>query len=84
MLTIWRATAAQRHVVSPAVTRGAASVATAAASSENGDERKSVRTSSYAPVYWNDEKHSARQTATRTPLRAAPARELRPPSKSKA
>ncbi len=58
MLTIWRATAAQRHVVTRASPRGSA-----AASSQN---------SSYAPVYWNDETRSARQTATRTLPRAEP------------
>ena len=48
MLTIWRATAAQRHVV----TQGP--------------------TPTYVPVYWNDERRGARQTATRTPPRAEP------------
>ena len=98
MLTIWRATAAQRHVV----TRGAPTAGTVrtaaplsahprgsgdpeAAHSESvaldprfrGDEREGVQrpsqNSSYEPVYWNDEKRSARQTATRTPARAEPA-----------
>jgi hypothetical protein len=41
MLTIWRATAAQRQAI-------------------------------HESVYWNDERRSARETATRTPPRAAP------------
>ena len=56
MLTIWRATAAQRHVV----------------------RQGSSQASSHEPVYWNDEKRSARQTATRTPARAPAEREARP------
>jgi uncharacterized protein (DUF2336 family) len=62
MLTIWRATAAQRHVV----TRGTAGVST----QSSGQVSKPA--SSYAPVYWNDERRSARETATRTPARAEP------------
>ncbi len=123
MLTIWRATAAQRR----GVTAAPSSVGTQAPSSSarprgptsdvgvttsvrpresgdpekqtpsvrplgprfRGDERDGVQGSSqnspYEPVYWNDERRSARETATRTPARAEPAaRPARPPSKWKA
>lgn len=64
MLTIWRATAAQRHVV----TRGSAQP-----SSQNSPQISSSQCPTYAPVYYNDERRSARQTATRTPARTEPA-----------
>jgi uncharacterized protein (DUF2336 family) len=75
MLTIWRATAAQRHVVTRSAplsvrSRGPApdvGLTTSVRPRESGDPE------SYAPVYWNDERRSARQTATRTPPRAEPA-----------
>jgi uncharacterized protein (DUF2336 family) len=94
MLTIWRATAAQRHVVtrgtpiaSDVVTRAAPlsvrprDPAYARSASFGGFESAEARSAkaesgdpaSYEPAYWNDEKRSARQTATRTPPRAEPA-----------
>ena len=99
MLTIWRATAAQRHVVTRAAPTSARPRSNGDPEQRNpgvrpldprlrGDERELVhdasQTSSYEPVYWNDEKRSARQTATRTPPRAPAEREARPPSKWKA
>ncbi len=110
MLTIWRATAAQRHVVmrpSSASVRphesgdpGAARSASVSLGPRlHGDERENVHGSasslsahprasgdpaSYEPVYYNDERRSARQTATRTPQRAPSEREARPTSKWKA
>ena len=99
MLTIWRATAAQRHVVTRGAVQGSTQVSSSAGTAAptsvrpresgdpeqhtqsgrpldprfRGDERDSVPGSSHEPVYWNDEKRSARQTATRTPPRAEPA-----------
>ena len=101
MLTIWRAEAAQRHVViRPAEARraqaeGAAQVspssetgalgagssshasgsglASGSTSSAGSTSSRPASRPAYEPVYWDDERRSARQPATRTPARPEPA-----------
>jgi len=91
MLTIWRAGAAERRVVTQgskaaaadrstsALTSGSTSTSTSASTiaSRAGAHFAGNRASPHAPVYWNDETRSARETATRTPPRPEPA--ARPP-----
>ena len=76
MLTIWRATAVQRHVVVRAPSIAETVSPSSARPRASGDPEKQmpdVRPASHEPVYWDDERRSARRTATRTPSRAEPA-----------